>query len=49
MQPLFRPCRLRWPKPGTAKANTVRDEGDPLKRLNAAVLKLDRDDRERDG
>jgi hypothetical protein len=48
MQPLFRTCRLRWPKPGTAKADTVKDEGDPLKR-HAAQLKLDRDDLERDG
>jgi hypothetical protein len=28
---------------------TVRDEGDPAKNAHAALLKLDRDDRERDG
>jgi hypothetical protein len=41
--------KSRRPKPGTAKAATVRDEGDPAKGANAALLKLDRDDRERDG
>ena len=39
----------RRPRPGTAKAASVRDEGDPAKGANAALLKLDRDDRERDG
>jgi hypothetical protein len=41
--------KSRRPKPGTAKAATVRDEGDPANGANAALLKLDRDDRERDG
>jgi hypothetical protein len=41
--------KSRRPKPGTARAASVRDEGDPVKGANAAVLKLDRDDRERDG
>jgi hypothetical protein len=41
--------KSRRPKPGTAKAATVRDEGDPAKGAHAALLKLDRDDRERDG
>jgi hypothetical protein len=39
-------CR---PKPGTAKAATVRDDRDLAKGAHADVLKLDRDDRERDG
>jgi hypothetical protein len=29
--------------------DTLRDEGDPAKGAHAALLKLDRDDRERDG
>ena len=41
--------KSRRPKPDTAKTGTVKDEGDPLKRAHAALLKLDRDDRERDG
>ena len=41
--------KSRRPKPGTAKAATVRDDRDPLKSANAALLKLDRDDRKRDG
>ena len=36
--------KSRRPKPGTAK-----DDCDPAKGANAALLKLDRDDRERDG
>jgi hypothetical protein len=40
--------KSRRPKPGIAKTGTLKDEGDPLKR-HAAHLKLDRDDRERDG
>jgi hypothetical protein len=39
----------RGPKPGTAKAATVGDDRDPAKGANADLLKLDRDDRERDG
>jgi hypothetical protein len=34
---------------GTAKAATVRDDRDPAKGAHAAVLKLNRDDRERNG
>jgi hypothetical protein len=41
--------KSRRPKPGTAKATTVRDDRDPANGANAALLKLDRDDRERDG
>jgi hypothetical protein len=41
--------KSRRPKLSTANANTVRDHGDPAKGAHAAVLKLDRDDRERDG
>ena len=41
--------KSRRPKPGTAKAATVRDDRDPAKGAHAALLKLDRDDRERDG
>jgi hypothetical protein len=37
------------PKPGTAKAATVKDDCDPAKGVHAALFKLDRDDRERDG
>ena len=40
--------KSRRPKPGTLKAVTVRDDRDPAKGANAAVLKLERDDRERD-
>ena len=36
-------------KPGTARDDTVRDDRDPPKGANAALLKRDRDDRERDG
>jgi hypothetical protein len=39
----------RRPKPGTARAATVRDDRGSAKGANAALLKLDRDDRERDG
>jgi hypothetical protein len=39
----------RRPKPGTAKAATVRGDRDPAKGGHAALLKLDRDDRQRDG
>jgi hypothetical protein len=39
-------CR---PKPGTSRAATVRNDRDPAKGVHAALLKLDRDDRERDG
>ena len=39
----------RRPQPRAPKAAIVRDEGDPGKRAHAALLKLDRDDRERDG
>jgi hypothetical protein len=39
----------RRPKPGTSRAGTVRDDCDPAKGAHAALLKLDRDDRERDG
>jgi hypothetical protein len=39
----------RRPKPGTAKAANARDEGDLAKGANAALVRLDRDDRERDG
>jgi hypothetical protein len=41
--------KSRRPKPGTAKTATVRDDCDPGKGAHAALLKLDRDDRERDG
>jgi hypothetical protein len=41
--------KSRRPKPDTAKTGTVKDDGDPLRRAHAALLKLDRDDRERDG
>ena len=41
--------KSRGPKPGTTKAATVRDDRDPAKGAHAALLKLDRDDRERDG
>jgi hypothetical protein len=41
--------RGRRPKPGTAKAATARDDRDPAKGAHAGLLKLDRDDRERDG
>jgi hypothetical protein len=41
--------KSRRPKPGTAKAATVRDEGDPAKGAHTALLKLDRHDRVRDG
>jgi hypothetical protein len=41
--------KSRRPKPKTAKAAKVRDEGDPGKRAHAALLKLDRGARERDG
>ena len=41
--------KCRRPKPGTARAATVRDERDPAKCAHTALLKLDRDDRERDG
>jgi hypothetical protein len=41
--------KSRRPKPGTAKATTVRDDRDPAKGAHAALLKLDRDDPERDG
>jgi hypothetical protein len=41
--------KSRRPKPDTAKAATVKDDRDPAKDAHAAVLKLDRDDRERDG
>ena len=41
--------KSRRPKPGTSRAATVRDEGDPAKGAHAPLLKLDRDDRERDG
>jgi hypothetical protein len=37
------------PKPGTARAATVRDDRDPAQGVHAALLKLDRNDRERDG
>jgi hypothetical protein len=40
--------KSRRPKPGTTKAATVRDDRDPAKGAHAALLKLDRDDRERD-
>jgi hypothetical protein len=40
--------KSRRPKPGTAKAATVRDDHDPEKGPHAALLKLDHDDRERD-
>jgi hypothetical protein len=40
--------KSRRPKPGNAKSTTVRDEGDPATSAHAALLKLDRDDRERD-
>ena len=40
--------KSRGPKPGTSRAATVRDDRDPAKGANAAVLKLERDDRERD-
>jgi hypothetical protein len=39
----------RRPKPGTSRAATVRDDRDPSKGANAALLKLDRGDRERGG
>jgi hypothetical protein len=35
--------------PETAKAASARDYRDPAKGAHAALLKLDRDDRERDG
>jgi hypothetical protein len=41
--------KSRRPKPGTAKPATVRDDRDPAKGEHAALLKLNRDDRERDG
>jgi hypothetical protein len=41
--------KRRRPKPDTAKTGTVRDEGDPAKGADAALFKLDPDDRERDG
>ena len=41
--------KSRRSKPRTAKAATVRAEGDVGKGAHAALLKLDRDDRERDG
>jgi hypothetical protein len=41
--------KIRRPKPGTAKAAAVRDEGDPAKSARAALLKRHRDDRERTG
>jgi hypothetical protein len=41
--------KSRRPKRGTAKAATVRDDRNPAKGAHAALLKLDRDDRERDG
>jgi hypothetical protein len=40
--------KSRRPKPGTSRAATVRDDRDPAKGANAAVLKLERDVRERD-
>ena len=40
--------KSRRPKPGTAKAAT-REDCDPAMGAHAALLKLDRDDRERDG
>jgi hypothetical protein len=39
----------RRPKPGSSRAATVRDDRDPAKDAHAALLKLDRDDREREG
>jgi hypothetical protein len=41
--------KSRRPKPGTAKAASETDEGDRAMGAHAALLKLDRDDRERDG
>jgi hypothetical protein len=41
--------KSRRPKPGTAKAAIVSDDRDPPKGAHATPLKLDRDDRERDG
>jgi hypothetical protein len=41
--------KSRRPKRGTANSATVMDDRDPAKGANAALLKLDRDDRERDG
>jgi hypothetical protein len=41
--------KSRRPKPTTAKADTVRDNCDPAKGAHAAVLKMDRDDQERNG
>jgi hypothetical protein len=41
--------KSRRPKPGTARAATVRDDRDPAKGARAALLELGRDDRERDG
>jgi hypothetical protein len=40
--------KSRRPKPGTAKEATLRDDRDPAKGAHAALLRLDRDDRERD-
>jgi hypothetical protein len=39
----------RRPKPGTSRAATVGDDRDPANGAHTAPLKLDRDDRERDG
>jgi hypothetical protein len=41
--------KSRRPKPGTAKAAAVKGDRDTRKGAHAALLKLDRDDRERDG
>ena len=41
--------KSRRPKPWTTKAATVRDDRDPAKGAHAALLKLDRGARERDG
>ena len=41
--------KSRRPKLGTAKAVAVKDDRDLAKGAHAALLKLDRDDRERDG
>jgi hypothetical protein len=41
--------KSRRSTPGTAKAGTVRHDRDPAKGAHTVLLKLDRDDRERDG